>query len=111
MFQATVIPAAQTATAGGDGLKQTLIAIGPIVILVVMILLLFRSQHKETKRKQEMVNNLKTGDKVITAGGIHGVIANVKDGTFIIKIADNVKIEVNKSAVSTVIEKDEKEKK
>lgn len=93
------------------GFKNTLVALGPIVIFMVMIFFLFRSQQKENKRKQEMIKGIKSGDKVIAAGGIHGIVANVKENTFIVKIADNVKIEVNKSGVITVMEKDEKERK
>ena len=85
--------------------------IGPIIIIMVMIFLLFRSQQKESKKRQEMISKVKTGDKVVTAGGIHGIVTNVKENTFIVKIADNVKVEVNKTGVSTVIEKDEKENK
>jgi preprotein translocase subunit YajC len=87
------------------------VALGPIVIFMVMIFFLFRSQQKENKRKREMINNIKSGDKVITAGGIHGIVGNVKENTFIVKIADNVKIEVNKTGVVSVMEKDEKESK
>jgi preprotein translocase subunit YajC len=94
-----------------SGFKNTLVALGPIVIFMVMIFFLFRSQQKENKRKQEMIKSIKSGDKVITAGGIHGVVANVKENTFIVKIADNVKIEVNKSGVVSVMEKDVKESK
>ena len=94
-----------------SGFKNTLVALGPIVIFMVMIFFLFRSQQKENKRKQEMIKSIKSGDKVITAGGIHGVVANVKENTFIVKIADNVKIEVNKSGVVSVMEKDAKESK
>ena len=94
-----------------SGFKNTLVALGPIVIFMVMIFFLFRSQQKENKRKQEMIKSIKSGDKVITAGGIHGVVANVKENTFIVKIADNVKIEVNKSGVISVMEKDAKDSK
>lgn len=94
-----------------SGFKNTLVALGPIVIFMVMIFFLFRSQQKENKRKQEMIKGIKSGDKVITAGGIHGIVVNVKENTFIVKIADNVKIEVNKSGVVSVMEKDEKESK
>jgi preprotein translocase subunit YajC len=52
------------------------------------------------------MQSIKTGDKVITAGGIHGVVTNMKDNSFIVKIADNVKIEVSKSGVTTVLPKD-----
>jgi len=94
----------------GDGMKQMIFGIGPIIIIMVMIFLLFRSQQKETKKRQEMISKVKTGDKVVTAGGIHGIVSNVKENTFIVKIADNVKIEVNKTGVSAVTEysKDEK---
>jgi preprotein translocase subunit YajC len=47
--------------------------------------------------------NLKTGDRVVTNSGIHGLISNVKDTTVIVKVADNVKIEMEKSAVTTVL--------
>ena len=46
---------------------------------------------------------MKTGDRVVTASGIHGLISNVKDRTVIVKIADNVKIEMEKSAVTNVV--------
>ena len=56
------------------------------------------------------IAGLKTGDKVVTIGGIHGVISNVKDGsTFILKVDDNVKLTVDKSAVTLVLPKDVKE--
>ncbi len=50
-----------------------------------------------------IVSSLKTGDKVVTTSGIHGLISNVKDKTVIVKIADNVKIEMEKSAVTAVV--------
>jgi len=90
------------------GLKNMMGLLGPIAIFAVMIFFLFRSQQKEAKRKREMVESVKTGDKIITAGGIHGVVANVKETTFIVKIADNVKIEVSKSGVTSVMEKENK---
>ena len=54
-----------------------------------------------------MVSTLKTGDRVVTASGIHGLIANVKDTTVILKVADNVKIECEKSAVTNVLKSSE----
>lgn len=95
---------------GGDGLKQIIFGMGPIIIIVVMIFLLFRSQQKETKKRVEMLGKIKTGDKIVTAGGIHGLVTNVKENTFIVKIADNVKIEVNKAGVSSVAESSKDEK-
>ena len=72
-------------------------------MFAIFYFLLIRPQQKRAKELQKMINELKTGDKVITSGGIHGIVSNVKDGvTLSLKIADNVKIEVDKSAIVTV---------
>jgi len=77
-----------------------------VCIGVIFYFLIIRPQSKRQKEHANLVSALKTGDKVITSGGIHGIVANVKEGTsLILKIADNVKIEVDKSAIAT-IEKD-----
>ena len=74
-----------------------------ILIFVIMYFLLFRPQMKRQKEHARLVSALKTGDRVVTASGIHGLISNVKDRTVIVKIADNVKIEMEKSAVTAVV--------
>lgn len=74
-----------------------------ILIFVIMYFLLFRPQMKRQKAQAKLVAALKTGDRVVTASGIHGLISNVKDHTIILKIADNVKIEIEKSAVTNVV--------
>ena len=74
-----------------------------ILIFVIMYFLLFRPQMKRQKEQAKLVSTLKTGDRVITASGIHGLISNVKDNTVILKIADNVKIEIEKTAVTNVV--------
>jgi preprotein translocase subunit YajC len=56
-----------------------------------------------------MIKAIKTGDRVITSSGIHGMVSNVKDTTVIVKIADNVKIELEKSSVGTVVKRDDGE--
>lgn len=71
-----------------------------ILIIVVMFFLMSRSQRKEQKRRQEMLEALKKGDEVITAGGIHGKIAEIKEDIIVLEIAENVKISINKAAVS-----------
>jgi preprotein translocase subunit YajC len=71
-------------------------------IFVIFYFLLIRPQQKRQKEHQRLLSDLKTGDKVITTSGIHGLIANVKDTTFLVKIADNVKIEVDKNAIASV---------
>jgi preprotein translocase subunit YajC len=74
-----------------------------ILIFVIMYFLLFRPQMKRQKEAAKLVAALKTGDRVVTTSGIHGLISNVKDRTITLKIADNVKIEMEKSAVTAVV--------
>ena len=74
-----------------------------IFIFIIMYFVLFRPQIKRQKEQAKLVSSVKTGDRVITASGIHGMISNVKDRTVIVKIADNVKIEMEKSAVTNVL--------
>src|SRR5712692_4422658 len=74
-----------------------------IFIFVIMYFVLFRPQKKRQQEQQRLISSLKTGDRVVTNAGIHGLIANVKDTTVIVKVADNVKIEMEKSAVTTVL--------
>jgi preprotein translocase subunit YajC len=71
-------------------------------IFIIFYFLLIRPQQKRQKEHQQLLSNLKTGDKVVTSSGIHGLIANVKDTTFLVKVADNVKIEVDKNAIASV---------
>jgi len=68
-----------------------------------MYFVLVRPQKKRQQEQQRLVSSLKTGDKVVTNAGIHGLIANVKEKTVIVKVADNVKIEMEKSAVTNVL--------
>ena len=58
---------------------------------------------RRQKEQQRLVSALKTGDRVVTNAGIHGLISNVKDTTVIVKVADNVKIEMEKSAITNVL--------
>ena len=71
-------------------------------IFIIFYFLLIRPQQKRQKEHQRLLSDLKTGDKVVTTSGIHGLIANVKETTFLVKIADNVKIEVDKNAIASV---------
>jgi preprotein translocase subunit YajC len=74
-----------------------------IFIFIIMYFVLFRPQKKRQQEQQRLISSLKTGDRVVTNAGIHGLIANVKETTVIVKVADNVKIEMEKSAVTNVL--------
>jgi len=73
-----------------------------IIVMAVLIYFMWRGQKKEQKRRQEMIEGVKVGDKVVTIGGIYGEIVTVKEQSFIVKIADNTRVELMKSAVSSV---------
>ena len=73
-----------------------------ILIFVIFYFMLIRPQQKKQKEFEKMLKELKKNDEVVTSGGIHGTILNVKDDTLTLKIDDNVKIEVNKSAIGYV---------
>jgi preprotein translocase subunit YajC len=70
------------------------------VIGIIFYLLIFMPMKKRQKKVEEMIAALKNGDKVITSSGIYGIVAGVKDKSIILKIADQVKIEVAKNAIA-----------
>ncbi|OFY66342.1 MAG: preprotein translocase subunit YajC [Bacteroidetes bacterium RBG_13_42_15] len=91
-------------TQGGNPLMGFL----PLVLIIfIMYFLMIRPQAKKQKEHKAMITSLEKGDKIMTSGGIVGIIQGVKDseGLLIIKIADNVKIELSRTAVAQVIKK------
>ncbi len=81
--------------------QNPILSFAPILIVgVIFYLLIFMPMRKRQKKVETMIAAIKNGDKVITSSGIYGVVAGVKDKTFILKIADQVKIEVSKSAIA-----------
>jgi len=77
------------------------ISFAPILIVgIIFYLLIFMPMRKKQKKVESMIAAIKNGDKVITSSGIYGVVAGVKERTFVLKIADQVKIEVTKNAIA-----------
>jgi preprotein translocase subunit YajC len=94
-------PAPQGAQPGGaQGMIASLLPL--ILIFVVFYFLLIRPQQKKAKEHKQMLDNIKKGDKVITAGGIYGVVESVGDNTITLKISENVKVKFGKGYISTV---------
>ena len=73
------------------------------VIGVLFYMMLIRPQQKQRRVHQAMLAAVKTGDKIMTVGGIIGLVTNVKDDSVTVKIADNVKVEVFRSHISKVL--------
>jgi len=78
----------------------------PILIVAMLYFALIRPQTQAKKKQEETIKSAKTGDKVVTTSGIHGVITNVKDTTVIVKVADNVKLEIEKSHIDKIVRSD-----
>jgi preprotein translocase subunit YajC len=74
-----------------------------IFIGIIFYFMMIRPQKKRQLEQQRMMSSLKTGDRIVTSAGIHGLISNVKETTVIVKVADNVKIEMEKSVITTVL--------
>jgi len=73
-----------------------------ILIFVIFYFLLIRPQKTKEKDHQKMLTSLNKNDEVVTSGGIHGTIVNVKDKTVILRIDENVKMEIEKNAIAFV---------
>lgn len=81
---------------------------GSLIVTVVLMIGIFyffliRPQNKKQKEMEKMLAALKKGDKVVTIGGIHGVVSSVKEKTIILKVDDNAKLEFNRSAIASVV--------
>ena len=84
-----------------QALSPELMQLAPILVVgVIFYLLIFMPMKKRQKKVEMMIAALKNGDKVITSSGIYGIVAGVTDKTFILKISDQVKIEVAKNAIA-----------
>ena len=92
------------AAAGGSMGGMALVA-QLVLLFVVMYFLIIRPQQKRAKERQKLLDAIKSGDRIVFGGGILGTVTNVKEKTILVKIADNVKIEVSRGAVSQVLEK------
>ena len=95
-----------TSTASGGGgaqLVTMLVTFG--LIIVVFYFLVIRPQNKKQKDAKKMLESIRRGDRVVTIGGLHGSVESVKDDAVILRVDDNVKLKLSKSAVSQVIER------
>jgi len=89
--------------AGGNPTGQmisTLVTFG--LVFVIFYFLIIRPQNKKQKAAKAMIEAVKKGDKVVTIGGVHGIVQSVKDGTVVVKVDDTCRIEFSKSAIAAV---------
>jgi preprotein translocase subunit YajC len=97
---------AQTAgPASPGGLGGGMMILGYGLLFAAMYFLMIAPQRKKQKEHEKLLATLGSGDEIVTTGGIYGTITNVKDDRFVVRIAENTKIEVGKSFVSVVVNK------
>ncbi|NLJ77279.1 MAG: preprotein translocase subunit YajC [Peptococcaceae bacterium] len=78
-------------------------------LFAILYFLMIRPQQQRQKKHNEMVKSIKQNDKVITIGGIHGTVVRVMDRSIILEVADKVRMELLKTAVSQIVEQQEDE--
>ncbi len=93
----------------GGGSYQTLIFLG--LMFAAMYFLMIAPQRKKQKEHEKMLAALGSGDEIVTSGGIYGTITNVKEDRFVVRIAEDTKIEIGKSFVTGVVSKASGDKK
>ncbi|MDZ4198725.1 MAG: preprotein translocase subunit YajC [Kiritimatiellia bacterium] len=98
---------AMAGAGGGQQQSPAFMFVWLALMVGVFYFILIRPQQRREKEKRLLLDALKTGDRVVFAGGLIGIISNVKDKLFVIKIADNVKVEVAKYSVVQVLDKGE----
>lgn len=81
-----------------------LVRLFPLVLIFgVMYFLMIRPQMKQQKELAQMQSKLKKNDEVVTVGGVHGTVVNLKDSVVTLRIDDNVRMDVDRNCVSRLV--------
>jgi preprotein translocase subunit YajC len=90
---------AQSTRPGGGG--NALIGFLPIILIIVILyFLMILPQQRRQKKHNQMLTELKKGDRIVLSGGIYGIITNAKERTFMVKVAENTEIEIEKTSIA-----------
>jgi preprotein translocase subunit YajC len=73
------------------------------LIFVIFYFMIIRPQQKRQKERQKMLDALEKGDKIVTAGGMHGIVMGLDEKTVLVQIADNVKVKVDRGSIGSVL--------
>lgn len=99
-------PAPGGAPAGGGGAGAALVSFLPLVLIfVVFWFLIIRPQQKQAKARQAMIAAVKGGDRIMTSGGLYATVKDVHDDFVVAFIAEGVKVEIGKHAITGVVDK------
>jgi preprotein translocase subunit YajC len=97
----TIIAMAPSGNGGGGSFISTIVMFG--AIFLIFYFMIIRPQQKRAKEREKMLSNIQKGDKVVTSGGLHGVIAGLDEKTVLLQVGDNIKLKYERSAISSVI--------
>lgn len=93
---------------GGSGLISTIIMFG--AIFLIFYFMIIRPQQRRAKEREKMLSNIEKGDKVVTSGGLHGIIAGLDEKTVLLQVSENVKLKFERSAIASIISSKESAK-
>jgi len=96
---AGIIAMAPSGQGGTGSLISTLVMFGAVIL--IMYFLMIRPQQKRQKEHQKMLDSIKKGDKVITTAGMHGTVVDIDGSSYLIQVADNVKITFEKASIAS----------
>jgi preprotein translocase subunit YajC len=97
----SMLAMAPSQNGGGGSLYTTLIMFA--LIFFIFYFMILRPQQKRQKERQKMLDALKKGDKVVTAGGIHGTVVGLEDKTVLVQIAENTKVKLERGSVTSIL--------
>ena len=84
---------------------ELLTSIGPLILMfAIFYFLLIRPQQKKQKAIRQMQADLKKGDKIVTIGGLHGIVDSLDEGTIVIKVTDGSRLAFDRAAVRDVVQ-------
>ncbi len=97
------VAVAPKGSAGAQPAPNPIMSFIPMVVVIgILYFLIIRPQQQQTKAHNRLLDALKTGDRVVTSGGIHGTVTSIKGPVVQVKIAENVRVDVNRSAITQV---------
>jgi preprotein translocase subunit YajC len=100
-------PQGGTGAGGGGSMVSTFVMFG--AIFLIFYFMIIRPQQKRAKEREKLLSSIEKGDKVITSGGVHGTVAGVEEKTILLQVTENVKLKIERSAITTILNRDPKE--
>jgi preprotein translocase subunit YajC len=91
---------APAAAPAGSPMNSILGFLPIILIFAVLYFLMILPQQRRQKKHQQMLNEIKRGDRIVLSSGIHGIVTNVREQTFLVKVAEGTELEVDKGSIS-----------